>query len=707
MSNFPFNKFHLDINYSELNKQFTILRIQKRDQFLSYKNVAFLDKLLVGEECKALSICFPGGYEAYILYDKMAFKESLKGEVQRVIEDDDVLINVALIRKIPEHKIFQLFLNACSNSESNRFRYNNLNGNLLITNPHKTFFNKKDLSRVLLKVVVKRENIIKLETKTFTSLRRFNDLAQDEFGNRCSKRIGKIARKDRYFFDAANGTFQRYFGKDRDTTKELYIEMRPIRISLIRGKKKNSIDFLNLNPKNYYRTKIAMFNELILETFKSRFGSYIQVRQEQLSSEDVTTKALKSSRNPFELLQTNHLYLIDNVGCSKTLEKLLIIIKENWGLVPVIVSEPREDGINLQFNYDAAYYNGVDDPYKLSQMNCAIQNFTYSELVGDIEDASALAKRMKNVLFKVISEGQLKYDIAHGKLSIFNWSTLGLDRDWYFVKRQGDGQEEEYVFHFLSINPKGELVFTSKTRNLFDDEYHSRLAHAYSEGKAISKRSDVQGVIWDGENNINIIKTTHLESYPDLDELHNDLMRKSNIEGVSLSKERLLGFTRQFILDHGEGSRVDLLIPFLEISIEADISLIDFQKVMKKHKSDRLERKYIIDFSKEFGYWLKHQWKNKAQAQSTFASMIDLHMVTKDRDILFWGNKSMGKTQGKFQKNNTVRMIRPWLGSSILFDKILETMAVDFVRIDAPTVIPFPFKLLNEYSKMIKTPLET
>ena len=99
--------------------------------------------------------------------------------------------------KVKEHKLFQLFLNACANTNTERFAYNNLTGGLFITTPHRTFFNGADRSRGALEVKVKYDYIIELNTQTFTATSRYKDLIKDEYGQENAHRKKSFAQKPR------------------------------------------------------------------------------------------------------------------------------------------------------------------------------------------------------------------------------------------------------------------------------------------------------------------------------------------------------------------------------------------------------------------------------------------------------------------------------------------------------------------------------
>jgi hypothetical protein len=180
-------------------------------------------------------------------------------------------------------------------------------------------------------------------------------------------------------------------------------------------------------------------------------------------------------------------------------------------------------------------------------------------------------------------------------------------------------------------------------------------------------------------------------------------MRGVDLEGVSLPTSALKDFVDSFIMQNGASDQIEDLRQYLAAKPGTeDVLLTEIRELLKgKTKINIL---FAQQFKDQFGHWLKYPFKNKEQVDKTFAALVDIHQIKDGKDILFWANKDMGKSKGEFTKTNVVRRLKPYGDSMLLFDQLLNTMAVDFVRVDAPSVIPFPFKLLREYSRMVDKP---
>lgn len=704
MRKLGFNQFDPTFNYSNIRKDFIIIQISKDDDWLSYSEISEeMDSLLTNENCQAVSVCFTGGKQAYVLYRKEEFQIIDQGAILQSLKiREDLRLEKVVVDSIEAHKLFQLFLNACKNSEKPRYRYNNLNGSLFITVPDKSFHNKKDQSRIVMEVKVSRGNTLKLDTVTFTSLARYKDLIKNEFGKVCGKRKKRLAQYPRYFFDSKNNTFQRNFDKERKSS-ELYVRMRPKENFRISKKKKNIISFFSTNPKKYSSSKIGMLASLLLDDFARQFSSYIVLKQRVVEKEE--TKSFAASKSPFEQLKRTPVYLINNIEDEELASSIIKTYKDVFNVIVHLREEVSKDGINLLLNEDADYYQknkNMKDPYQKGTLDLVIQNFTRQQHVA--QPAKKDKPQGTDQLFKTLLEAQLKYDIHRKQLSIFDWSKLKLKNDWLFSIAEKEEETKELIFYYLRISRNGGMSFSCLREGDSSSSAEKRVMSVLSRSFNHKGKSSIEGVICDGEKNLNTINKTKLSTLPELSSLHNYLMKGVELSDEEIDKEELLQFMRKFIAKHDSDPNIISALDFIKSQEEGMVLVINLQSFFNKIRMNPFVKSFVYDFKEEYGYWLKHLAKNKKVVDKTFGSMVDLHALKSRNEILFWANKQMGKTKGDFTKTNIVRSLKTYGNSYLLFDNLLEMMAVDFVRVDAPSVIPFPFKLLREYQKMAKPP---
>ena len=682
MSDLHLNQFSIEINHQLINDDFFIVKIFRNRGYLSYKDLYFIDSLKDNADHKVLSVCFDFGKEAFAIYDAQAFS-NFDEILNKIPTQDELLFEKISSDELKEEKLLQLFLNACSSSENSRYRINNLTGKLFINIPEKAFYNRKDQSRMALQIKVLPDNHIKLDTVTFTSLARYNDLIKNKYGIECKKMKRKLRDEPTFVFESSTSSFRRLIETEEIKVADKYVKRRvPERYR--KGKKKNSIDFFSLNPKKYPATKIALLNDLLFEKFEPRFGNYIQINQNSLP-EQKETKTKKSISATEVILNELPIRLIDNVEDEKQLNEIKRIIIEELGIKVVLAKKCDNDYLNLQFNQDRTFYtlDKTSDPYKKSSLECAVQNFTLQEF----------KEKGKNQLLKTISEGHIKFDIVQQQLSIFDWKKLGLEEDWYFAL--ADEQKDVIDFHFLKISPDGKLDFSTHSRDTFNEASHRKIGDAFLNPRG-KVHYQLEGVILGENGQINRILRTNIQTFPNLRKTHFEIMKGVDIENKTKPANELRRFTKKFLKSFvGNEQLVELNNWLHSLPKEHPVLLSELKNRIKGKQKVNIQ--FAEAFKTQFGFWLKYPFKNKEVVSNTFASMVDVHAIRNDGGILFWANKNMGRSKGEFTKTNIIRKLNHYRGDDSLFEPLLETMSVDFVRVDAPSVIPFPFKILREY----------
>ena len=259
--------------------------------------------------------------------------------------------------------------------------------------------------------------------------------------------------------------------------------------------------------------------------------------------------------------------------------------------------------------------------------------------------------------------------------------------------------KQERQFHFLKIDPDGGLTFNMVTRDLFNQREHELLGEVFTGYRPRWKQKDIEGIILDEKGNINLIEKTDLRTFPDLHAVHHAIIPGTNLERKTIDKQQLIQFTDQFIALNGANKRLNEALIFLKEQEEGPVLLTSLQHCFKAKDNSNLTLGYVDAFVNEFGYFLKTRSRNKESTARNFAALVDVHAVEEGDNLLFWANKKMGDTQGKFAKGNAIRRLVPWQNTDLVFDRLLDTMNVDFVRVGAPTVLPFPFKMLREYQR--------
>ena len=715
MNHLYFNAFHVTPNYREIMKDFTILRMRRRgEHWLSYKDVGdFLDALPEQFQGVLQSACFAWGNKAFLLFRTEGLpKSGYLGRLNEIGQKIDCTIDpVQRPQNIRQkHKLLQLFLNAAPNSDHHRYRYHNVTGRLFITSADSDFVNKPDKSRVAMEVEVNKDYSIQLRTKTFTSLSRYKDLSKDKYCRDSEEERKKLWQRQQYLFDPATDQFKRY-NKALDgevPLKDRYVNRRPQCARLIKGKKKkNRVDFFSLNPKKYGTTKIALFNELFFDAFLPKFGAYFDV--EQVCKPETAVQSAhfgKSAADHSEMLKDVPVRFINNTNYAKIEKRFKAVLQKCFGLTARSTKHADAGALNFVMNNDLEYYRREKkekDPYEQFKATpeCATQQFT----VQEFEEAGKGKKgNAKAFIAKLVAELHLKYDITQRQLTVFDWSQLQASSTWSFVMKEREKEDnQEPVFHFLSIHPDGQMQFSSLTRDLFTEDFHSKLTAIFD--KQPKGRQLIEGVILDDGGNLNVIQQTDLRAFPNLEGVHEEVMTGTKIEGVVLPVEDVRAFTAQYLNANGNGGALPDLQQYLtDLNAGQTVELTELKSCIRGKAKAKVD--YAKAFHRRFGYWLKHPFKGKEATDRYSKALVDLHTYEEGGALWYWVNTRMSETKGTFPNGNVVRKLIPIDNSRLLSDFLPATLDVGFVRINAPTVLPFPFKLLREYARMAEKPAD-
>jgi hypothetical protein len=700
MSKLYFNQFDLEFNYADLARDFQLFQISNATNYLAYKDVGLLDALMESPESPPLATAFSGG-KGYLLYARpQEAGQPLKARLEALGPQAGLRVEAIEPESIPEHRLWQLFLNACQGTTHPKYRYNNLSGGLFITFPDPKFINKGDQSVVALQIEVQPGNILALKTATFTSMRRYGDLIKNEYGQEDHKRRKKVAEAPRYLFDTYSSAFRRWLGERKEAPGELYVRMRPVARYRRTKSQKNKIDFFSLNPKHYSTTKISLLNSLLFEGFAERFGAYIQFEQIE-ARQNALHKKFDLRKNQELRLQQLPVQLIDKTGDPATTQALLDMLEQEFGLQPLLADREDPARLNLRFIHDQDYYAREmrEDQRRPSSLGCPIQNFTFQEY--------SETKKPIAYLRKVLQEGQLKYDISRGQLSAFDWGRMKAAGDWHFaLAEQAEVEDaDELTIYTLRIATDGALAFHAFSSVDAATPVQQRLVEAFLANLDAKGKPRASGLVLDDQGNLNAIEETDLRTFPNLHDVHHRIMKGLDIASNTFDTDDVLAFTDAFCREMGTAPRIEQLLAFLRGCTKPTVSGNELRLIMQGKGSNEIQRAYVEAFHDYFGYWVQHAVRNEQSTAQHSAALVDIHAIAFEYYVLFWSNLDMATSKGHFAKGNVVRRLSPLPGSALIYERLLDLLNVDFVRAASPTVMPFPFKLLREYRQMATKPV--
>ena len=270
----------------------------------------------------------------------------------------------------------------------------------------------------------------------------------------------------------------------------------------------------------------------------------------------------------------------------------------------------------------------------------------------------------------ILKELTIKQDLKEGRITLFDWTSLGYESDWIF------GIKNEQKFEFMTIHPDGSFLCEEMELDLFNQS-------EYDEYMELLNSDDTIGFVKDHSGNINIIKNTNLFSLPDftsVGELLKEIEKKEVINGNAL-KELLPEYSNRF--EERDYSKQEILALF----------------------ENRSEKKVAVEkIYMDTGIRLYSYLRGKEQRELYFSGVIDINYISlNNSEGLYCVGEVGNGMKNNLERASVIRKIEAPKDSKLFFQELLPLMGVEFVRYGMLTVVPFPFKYLREkYKKNIQ-----
>lgn len=671
------NKIKVEFNKSIINKDFDIFKIYNEEKNIFYKtNVLDIAK----EEFNAISVVYTWGQNCYAMFNK---GEVDRERLRKVINNEDINMQVQKVdilnEKIYDNILTMLILNSLNILKTDG-EYSNLTGKLYLTN--KSWFkkdkNKKINNFYALEVKLSPEMELNLNVSTFGRLDHFKG--------------PKILSMRRYVFDKKTYQIRRKLKTDNVKDEEMFIQRS------IYSKKHNTVPFLDFKSyTNYKKCKIGMLDAL-LQDVEEYLSDYIKI--ENCKIEEYCKYEIKDggfeNRDYRDLLKGNKIIVVDEVKNNDS-EKLLVVLSEKlWDLFRVAVE--RRDEINLEkYNlkiiYGSEYYkaNDLEDPYKSIPSKCVIQHITVESFIENLK----ADKIEKAAVTKIIQELIIKDDILKGKISIVDWKKCNYEEEWTFLKRkqiQIDEKTYKYIYCKMIILKDGILditLYDSSNRTEEDWEWNA-IIDAYGGELKYKKEDKIEGIFYRNYENIHRIYKTDRSTVPNFKDL-GYLLKKSN-KNEKISVLNIINALKSFndndekIMQHKQ-KFIDKLKEFSEYETIGKIN----KEMRAKSNSGKAINKYIL---KELDILINPNLRAGDRKFELFGPMLDIKYYSKDNDIYYFVGVDSANINQSFRNACVIRKVVADMENE--FENIVNLLAVEFVKNGQYTVVPFPFKYINE-----------
>lgn len=657
------NKIISDIDYSEFDKRYDIFKIITDEKFIK-DGAHILDSPL--EELKAKSVCFQSGRELFILFDKNTDNyELLNRHIQKSETGKSLILKRIESQDMERYLLIQLLINSLNNSNHKFLKFNNVTGKLF----SKPIISKDKKQIYAVEVRITQEMLLTLDVQTFTSI-----IIKDKI--KFTKR--EFHDYPQYAFDKNSGAFKRALKSDKLPLSDIYIPRQ------IKDRRNNNVDFMSISDyESFTKSKMGILDDVTRE-FKKQFANIVLINFH--SEKDYVELTLKERNekktNIGKMLKEYCIHVVDGINDANSKEFIneLISLLKSFPCKITKGKQISKDKLNIKLIHNKEYYSQRNeaDPYE-KNLDIAVQHITYEDCeIGKIVDV-------------ILKELIIKNDIKKGVISIVNWDEYHYKNNWIFGKKYDDDR-----FLFMTISPDGSFSFKALELDLFNqDEYQKYID--------ILGNSDVKGIIENQSGEINIIKNSGWFTLPEFEKISMEMERVSKeydfeIEDVLRDLNRIEVDFNLTSAAYKASCQIKSNLETLKNS-QTVISKKELIKLIYYKTIRTILNKLYENTDKQF----QATFRNKEKRSELLSSITDIKYFGKSDTEKYYFTGYIGAGM-KPDLNHAclIRKISATGGGKVFSEDLLPLMNVDFVSNGKLTVIPFPFKYLNEYADKFK-----
>lgn len=536
------NQLQVDIDFAALDQKYDVFGVETTDRYFE-RGAYILDVPLLCNNVQ--SVYFDSGKRFYVLIQK---DPSNKAHLKKVLHDtegvDHITMEQCSASTVGQRAILSLLLNAIGSYDLEFLQFNNLTGHLYCFHPKwmKRSGRGND-SRIVkipcLELSITDELRLSMSVRTFTS-----ELLK-------SKIVFKKRKFEQYpkYTLAANNTLRRRLSTDTD---KCFIPRQT------QGDK-TEIPFLDIQNREKFETSKMGIVKTVLDLFNKKYEGLcrlqFQIIDEYVSASSPRALVRENKKVVQHLLENKRIRVVDYICddySARFCEDIRTILKEKYGVSAVIGKRVAKDQLNLCVIHDAEYYNGNDDPHAKPHDGYTVQHITLENFKGSADAA----------ISTVVHELLIKHDIEIGRISLFDWDSIGIHNEISFGMRATIDEEERYFF--MKIKPDGSFGFEEQKMDLFVFNEYTDCVNIFTDAK------DVAGIIRYSNGDINIIRETSWFTLPEIEKIHEELSAgNTRLRGKAPRQELLAAITDIKLFDQdkrkyyfvgiiGEGMRTNV-----------------------------------------------------------------------------------------------------------------------------------------------------
>lgn len=478
------NHLKYEIDYNRLSEKYDFFDVKTSKEYI--KNGSYI--LDVPAVCNGVcSVLFTRGKHFFVMMDSAADNRTVLHNALTSCEDgSSISFSPVKASDIEDGMLLQLLLNGIGNSTNSILKFNNLTGHLYCFHPEWIKRGKKGGEDVIWKVpsveirITKDCNLL-LNVRTFTSelLKK-----QISFGKR------KYTEYPKYTF----------FGKT--IKRKLKEDDSPAFILRQTDGAKTEIPFLDIqNIEKFSQSKMGVLAEIV-NKFNERYNDMCRIWFDEIEDFQSVEHSKRDDRISNQAinayLHANTIKIVDKISDQYSQEfckQIQALLEKKYGVNANIGKRVDKAALNIVLIHNVSYYIDAPDPHNEDNGGAVVQHITFE----DFSDSSEFA------LDTVIHELLIKEDLKNNRISLFDWSSLGIDEISFGT---ADEIDDVTRYFFMKIQKDGTFDITEQEFDLFSMDEYSQCVQIYEDAKTAGE--NVKGIIRDLDGNINIIKEISL-----------------------------------------------------------------------------------------------------------------------------------------------------------------------------------------------------
>lgn len=722
-------------NYQNIAQDFWVYKFTTLNLSYQYSLIDDLKQDLPNVK----SVVYLQGKAFYALFEKVNFKNDfeLEDKIKSVVNGTEEvqfsqIINLIDENEIDKRHLAQLLFNSLANTSSKNAKCSNITGSLYWVTKAVEAKEKEDKAKmtwqyITLKLELDYHLHLKIEVKTFSNLLMTGKM---NFANR------KTQLKDYVQYEILSGNIR---SMRRLKSNEYNKKPETTYILAQADGKKSTVSFLDFSDLNSFETSKSGVLYLFLKEVQEQLSKYITIKfvelpfsQEKTEFDKQLSDSVKAKIKAFYQSKPIVINIADSlkddpkaIQLAQDLQTFLTDKEREYKVPNVSIGNLSENTLNIRIIRNKENYDEQNDEHCSKYQNGKYRNFLVHHITTDdfgIELEKTKKSETKKMLSSpaidvILKESYIKNDIKEGKITILDW-TFG---EWLFMGKEEikeetqNSKDKKYAFHLLKVLENGNLEFiTCPPDQVFSNSDYERLKSIYQNYDKFNGREFLNCLLVSNHQDINLIFETPRFTIQEIEKIGETLELEA--QETELQKSQVLAMLGKFVAENQSFTSDEKLQNTLnrlknfkdKLSKDELNNLFEEQGLNNRTKIKKAFCDFYYQNSEQFlgkKDVLHHFFKGKEEIEELFASNTNIYYQDENAtEALYFVGVVPKQIQTSFQNATNIRKIKvvknlKMQQSQLVFDQLLQTMAVDFVKQGSLTVLPFPFKYLREIQK--------